>query len=92
LLQKLYDSVLEMELFISWSGNGSKVLARRLTEWLPSIIPSVRPFFSEEIPGGFLWSQVMLGKLEDAEFGIICVTADNVHAPWLNFEVGLSRK
>jgi hypothetical protein len=77
-----------LELFISWSGNRSKALARRLTEWLPSIIPSVRPFFSEEIAGGTLWSKALLANLESAQFGIICVTTENLHSSWLNFEAG----
>lgn len=78
----------DLELFISWSGNRSRALARRLAEWLPSIVPSVRPFFSEEIAGGLLWSQALLGNLESARFGIICVTRENLHSAWLNFEAG----
>ncbi len=77
-----------MELFISWSGKRSRALARRLTEWLPSIVPSVKPFFSEEIAGGLLWSQALLDNLEKAKFGIICVTRENLHSTWLSFEAG----
>jgi hypothetical protein len=52
------------------------------------MVPSVRPFFSEEIAGGLLWSQALLGNLERARFGIICVTRENLHSAWLNFEAG----
>ena len=79
---------MELELFISWSGNRSKALARRLTEWLPSIVPSVKPFFSNEIPGGLPWSQALFARIESAKFGIVCVTSDNLHSSWLNFEAG----
>jgi hypothetical protein len=77
-----------MELFISWSGHRSGVLARRLAEWVPSIVPSVNPFFSADIPGGLQWLDVILAKLERANYGILCVTRENFRSPWMNFEAG----
>ena len=78
----------ELPVFISWSGERSRCLARRLNEWLPSIIPDARPFYSPEIAAGGFWSQKIAHHLENASFGILCITPDNLRAPWLNFEAG----
>ncbi|HEX6901873.1 MAG TPA: hypothetical protein VF789_19285 [Thermoanaerobaculia bacterium] len=48
----------------------------------------MKPFFSEQIAGGLLWSRALLDSLENARFGIICVTRENLHSAWLNFEAG----
>lgn len=77
-----------LPVFISWSGERSRCLACRLNEWLPSIIPDAQPFYSPEIPAGGVWSQKIAHHLENASFGILCITAENLRAPWLNFEAG----
>jgi hypothetical protein len=78
----------KLPVFISWSGERSRCLARRLNEWLPSIIPDAQPFYSPEIAAGGFWSQKIAHHLENASFGILCITAENLRAPWLNFEAG----
>lgn len=83
-----------MKVFISWSGTRSKDFAVKLAEWIPDIIQSVRPFVSvDDIDKGARWANVIAKELEQARFGIICVTEDTIRAPWLNFEAGaLSRR
>ena len=83
-----------MKVFLSWSGNKSHKVAIELRNWLPSVIQAVEPYVSsEDIDKGARWSSDIAKELEDSAFGIICVTKDNIHAPWLTFEAGaLSKK
>ena len=78
-----------MNIFLSWSGEMSQRVASALRYWLPSVIPSVRPFVSsQDISRGARWLPVLSHELQNAQYGIICVTPYNVHKPWVNFEAG----
>ena len=82
-----------MKVFISWSGNKSHKVAMVFREWLPSVIQSLIPYVSsEDIDKGARWSTDIAKELEDSTFGILCVTKDNMHAPWLSFEAGALSK
>lgn len=82
-----------MKVFISWSGNKSHKVAMCFREWLPSVIQSLEPYVSsEDIDKGARWSTDIAKELEDSSFGILCVTKDNLHAPWLSFEAGALSK
>jgi len=82
-----------MKVFISWSGNRSKKVAQIFRDWLPSIIQSIEPFVSsEDIEKGARWNTDIAQELKVSTFGIICVTKDNLSAPWLNFEAGALSK
>ncbi|MDQ0277520.1 hypothetical protein QO003_001823 [Arthrobacter silviterrae] len=51
------------------------------------------PWISTENKAGTLWLPEIDKSLSDTDFGIVCVSKSNQHAPWLNFEAGaLSRK
>lgn len=82
-----------MKVFISWSGETSSKVALILREWLPSVIQTITPYVSsEDIDKGARWSSDIAKELEDSTFGILCVTKENLEAPWLSFEAGaLSR-
>lgn len=82
-----------MQIFISWSGPTSEKLATTLRDWLPLVIQAVRPYVSsEDIKKGSRWGSNLAERLSESRLGIICVTKENVSAPWLNFEAGaLSR-
>ena len=75
-----------MKIFISWSGKISLQVAEILKKWLPKVLQSVEPFVSTDIGKGKRWSDEIAQELSSTEFGIICVTKDNLSAPWLNFE------
>lgn len=79
----------KMKVFISWSGELSKLVAKELSEWLPSIIQSVEVFYSpEDIQKGENWDSRLTKELEECKYGIVCLTKENVSAPWVHFEAG----
>lgn len=78
-----------MKVFISWSGSQSRAIAEALRGWLPLVLQGVTPFMSKkDTEAGARWANVIGAELQDTDFGIICVTASNQYAPWLNFEAG----
>ncbi len=82
-----------MKVFISWSGDLSQKIAVILRDWLPSVIQSIEPYVSsEDIDKGTRWSSDIAGELADSFYGILCLTPENVGAPWINFEAGALSK
>lgn len=82
-----------MKVFLSWSGELSHKTAVIFRDWLPSVIQSIVPYVSsEDIDKGARWSTDIAKELENSTFGILCVTKENVHAPWLTFEAGALSK
>jgi hypothetical protein len=82
-----------VKVFISWSGEQSHKVALALRDWLPSVIQTVEPYVSsEDIDKGARWSSDIAGELEKSSFGILCVTRQNLEAPWIHFEAGALSK
>ena len=85
-------NILEMKIFISWSGEKSKEIAEYLKKWIEQIIQSAEPWISVDIDKGKKWNQEISQNLEDSKIGILCVTRDNINAPWMLFEAGAISK
>jgi hypothetical protein len=80
-------------IFISWSGAASEAVATSLANWLPLAIQVLSPWVStQDIQKGQRWAEEIAEKLEEAQFGILCLTPENLEAPWLLFEAGAIAK
>ena len=57
------------------------------------MLPYVQPWLSQSnIPAGERWAQEVAKELESSNFGIICVTPENLGSPWILFEAGALAK
>ncbi|WP_420636398.1 toll/interleukin-1 receptor domain-containing protein [Candidatus Palauibacter sp.] len=78
-----------MDIFVSWAGRDSHAAARILREWLPEVLPFVRPWVSsEDIRKGTRWSDELWGRLQRTSYCIVCLTPSAIRSPWVNFEAG----
>lgn len=78
-----------VKVFVSWSGVPSRALAEALWWWLPNVLQGVKPFVSaKDIDKGVNWIATLTAELETTDFGVVCVNAENIGSPWLNYEAG----
>jgi hypothetical protein len=78
-----------MRVFLSWSGNRSRYVAEKFSEWLPVVIQSVDTFMSQhDVDAGSRWAREIDDQLEETDFGILFVTPENQEEPWLVHEAG----
>jgi len=58
-----------------------------------SLLDYVKPWVSEtDIAAGDRWAQAIGTELEASNFGIICITPENLTSPWVLFEAGALAK
>ena len=89
----LWDGSRSMKIFISWSGDRSEAFAKALREWFPLVLHFVEPWLSKsDIQAGDRWSLEVAKGLESCNFGVICVTRENLISPWILFEAGALAK
>lgn len=82
-----------MRVFLSWSGERSQALASALRDWLPLVLHYADPWLSKtDINAGERWSLEVAKELDASGFGVSCITAENITAPWLLFEAGALAK
>jgi len=82
-----------MKILISWSGSKSKVMAEALRDWIPDVMQACEPWISsEDIDPGARWSSDLAKQLDEIQFGIICLTPENLNSPWIHFEAGAISK
>lgn len=82
-----------MKVFMSWSGQRSKLTAELLHEWIKCVIQAAQPWISSKgIERGALWFSEINNELKDTAVGVICLTQENKNAPWILFEAGALAK
>lgn len=82
----------ENKIFISWSGNISKEIAKALKICLEKeIFPNTgfSCFVSNlDIASGSDWWNKIKRELKTCKMGILCITKENLKAPWIYYEAG----
>lgn len=82
-----------MSVFLSWSGPRSKRIAQQLRTWIPNVLQAAEVWMSDvDIEAGMRGIHEIFVHLEKARVGIICLTPENLTAPWLLFEAGALSK
>jgi hypothetical protein len=82
-----------MKVFISWSGEKSHQVALLIRKYLKYWIAESVPFVSsEDIHKGNKWFIDISKELSNSNFGIICLTKENINSDWLLFEAGAISK
>jgi hypothetical protein len=78
-----------MNVFISWSGHLSKQIGEIFKDWMPTVIQSIKPYFTpSDIEKGAKWENEISKNLFECNVGIIILTKDNLNSQWLMFEAG----
>ncbi|MCA9469587.1 MAG: toll/interleukin-1 receptor domain-containing protein [Nitrospira sp.] len=82
-----------MKVFICWSGARSKAFAEILQSWFPKVLgATIKPIVSMDISKGAVWFEELNTLLADARAGVICVTPEALHSPWIHYEAGVLTK
>lgn len=80
---------MRVKVFVSWSGEASHDVAKALKSWLPVVLQGVDVFLSsEDIDKGTRWFEALGGVLAESRFAILCLTPENLSAPWILYEAG----
>lgn len=77
-----------MKLFFSWSGERSHKVAELIGEWISGVIQQIEPWISSEMDRGAVWFSEIGKALDSVNNGIVCLTRENLTAPWILFEAG----
>lgn len=80
------------KIFISWSGDNSKEIAVSLKNILQNSVfkdTGLECFVSDiDISSGDDWWSKIKAELKKCKLGIVCITKENIRAPWIYFESG----
>lgn len=78
-----------MKIFVSWSGERSRLLADSLRKWLLDVFQDIEVWMSgHDLNAGARWGVELNAMLEASDFGILCLTRENLGSPWILFEAG----
>jgi hypothetical protein len=82
-----------MKIFISWSGEKGRRVAKALKSFLQDVNQQLLPWFSDsDIMVGQRWGMELGTQLEATNYGIVCVTRESLSNPWPMFEAGALSK
>ena len=59
---------------------------------MSNVIQRVEPWLSEAIEKGARWGAEIARALQETHYGILCMTPENLTAPWILFEAGALSK
>lgn len=78
------------KVFISWSGEQSKIVAEALRGWLRGFFAGDPDLWMSEhdIEAGERWGKRLNEELEQSSLGVVCLTTENAREPWILFEAG----
>lgn len=81
---------LKKKVFVSFSGDRSRLIAIALRELLQNLFSEdIEVWISEfNIQAGELWLKKLNSQLKKTRCGIVCFTKENLYSPWLFFEAG----
>lgn len=78
--------------FISWSKPVASEIAAHLKPFLEDVLGTATIFMSAAMEGGTRWGTEIPERLAACNAGLVIVTAENTHEPWLHFEAGALSK
>lgn len=87
-----HNKPMTVPVFLAWSGSNSKRIAEVFRNHLPALINSIEVFWSEDMPRGIRWHEMISKQLEKTKIGILCLTPDNLDSNWIHFEAGALAK
>lgn len=80
----------EMEIFISWSKDKSRLLALETKNFILNTLgDTVKLFFSPDMYKGTCVDHEIHSNLLRSDKCVVCITADNFRNPWLMYEAGI---
>jgi hypothetical protein len=79
-----------MKVFLSWSGTLSYKVACVFRDWLPKAFKAISEAFVslEDIDKGTKGGEIIAAALKESSVGILCLTRENINAPWVLYEAG----
>ncbi len=78
-----------MKIFLSWSGERSRLAARPFKEFLSLVLQDVQVYhIDDETRLGVDWVSKVRAALERVDVTIGLLTVENLNSPWLTFEAG----
>ncbi len=82
-----------MKIFISWSKDTSRQIAEELKDLVQCVLQGAEVFLSlSDIESGARWLSEIGNNLSGCEYGLLCLTKENINSPWLLFEAGALSK
>jgi hypothetical protein len=83
----------DYNVFISWSGPRSRWVAEAFRNWLPVLVQAAKPWMSAtDIEKGARGLNEVSSSLQGTKVAIVCLTPENLDAPWIHFEAGALSK
>jgi hypothetical protein len=78
-----------MDLLLTWSGTASHEIATFFRDWLPKVVPGVKPWISsQDIAKGKRWADELTAQMSRTNLSITLITPENLRSPWVYYEVG----